>query len=71
MKVTLKLDYGIMHAIARGVSKQCALAWFESAGLSCEGIPDDAIVTLYEYAFADGMQHLAEMFEEGSATLNQ
>ena len=64
MKVTIELNYDVILAIGASVAKECAIGWFDSA-VSDDSKPltQDEIKTLYQYAFADGMQYLIDLIE--------
>ena len=64
MKVTIELNYDVMLAIGAGVSNKCAIAWFEgTVSDNSKPLSQYDIKTLYQYAFADGMQHLIGLIE--------
>lgn len=64
MKVTIELNYEVILAISAGVANECAIGWFDSAvSDNSNPLTQNEIKTLYQYAFADGMQHLINLIE--------
>ena len=62
MKVTIELDYPIMLAVADKIAKDTADGWWGGANApECDMLTKK---TLYQYAFADGMQYLTELMEK-------
>lgn len=64
MRITLdlELDYPVMLLLGGQAAKNgTAAGWWEGAGLDYKGDNKATIETLYQYAFADGMQYMLTM----------
>ena len=72
MKVTIELNYEVILAISAGVANECAIGWFDSAvSDNSNPLTQNEIKTLYQYAFADGMQYLIDLIENKNTTDKQ
>ena len=72
MKVTIELNYNVILAISAGVANECAIEWFDSAvSDNSNPLTQNEIKTLYQYAFADGMQYLIDLIENKNTTDKQ
>lgn len=64
MKAIVELNREILMAIASPIAKDVALAWWAGAGAEACDEDRETIQTLYQYAFADGMEHLIKLLEQ-------